>query len=91
MRRELAAFAASLSEEDLVRSRAKVATSVTLAGERPAGRMHRLGANWTVGREYATLEEELARIERVSLRSLHEFLDVFPLVPRMTGRLLPEA
>ena len=91
VRRELAAFAASLSEEDLVRSRAKVATSVTLAGERPAGRMHRLGANWTVGRDYATLEEELARIERVSLRSLHEFLDVFPLVPRMTGRLLPEA
>ncbi len=91
VRRELAAFAGSLTDEDLVRSRAKVATSVTLAGERPSGRMHRLGANWTVGREYATLEEELARIERVTLRSLHEYLDAFPLVPRMTGRLLPEA
>ena len=91
VRRELAAFAGSLTDEDLVRSRAKVATSVTLAGERPSGRMHRLGANWTVGREYATLEEELARIERVTLRSLHEYLEAFPLVPRMTGRLLPEA
>ncbi|MEY3024603.1 MAG: Protease 3 precursor, partial [Planctomycetota bacterium] len=91
VRRELAAFSESLTDEDLVRSRAKVATSVTLAGERPSGRMHRLGANWTVGREYATLEEELARIERVTLRSLHEYLEAFPLVPRMTGRLLPEA
>lgn len=91
VRRELAAFAGGLTDEDLVRSRAKVATSVTLAGERPAGRMHRLGANWTVGREYSTLEEELARIERVTLRSLHEYLEAFPLVPRMTGRLLPEA
>ena len=90
VRRELAAFAGSLTDEDLVRSRAKVATSVTLAGERPSGRMHRLGANWTVGREYSTLEEELARIERVTLRSLHEYLEAFPLVPRMTGRLLPE-
>ncbi|MGA1392546.1 MAG: M16 family metallopeptidase, partial [Phycisphaerales bacterium] len=90
VRRELAAFSESLTDEDLVRSRAKVATSVTLAGERPSGRMHRLGANWTVGREYSTLEEELARIERVTLRSLHEYLEAFPLVPRMTGRLLPE-
>ena len=74
-----------------MRSRAKVATSVTLAGERPSGRMHRLGANWTVGREYATPEEELARIERVTLRSLHEYPEAFPPVPRMTGRLPPDA
>ncbi|MHC4833215.1 MAG: M16 family metallopeptidase, partial [Planctomycetota bacterium] len=90
IRREFARFAESLDEEDLLRSRAKVATAVTLAGESPSGRMHRLGANWTVGREYSTLEDELARIEAVTLASLREYLEAFPLEARMTGRLLPE-
>ena len=90
IRREFARFAESLDEEDLLRSRAKVATAVTLAGESPSGRMHRLGANWTVGREYSTLEEELARIEAVTLDGLREYLEAFPLEARMTGRLLPE-
>ncbi len=90
IRREFARFAESLDEEDLLRSRAKVATAVTLAGESPSGRMHRLGANWTVGREYSTLEDELARIEAVTLDGLREYLEAFPLEARMTGRLLPE-
>lgn len=91
LRRELAAFAASLREEDLLRARAKVATAVTLAGERPGGRMHRLGASWLVHREHRPLEAELARIEATSLRDLHEYLEQLPLRPRLVGRLLPEA
>jgi len=90
VRRELASFAGSLREEDLLRARAKVATAVTLAGERPSGRMHRLGASWLVHREHRPLEAELARIEAVDLRQMREYLDQMPLVPRLAGRLLPE-
>ena len=41
-----------VTEDDLVRLRNKTATSVTLAGERPAGRMKRLGRVWTYLQRY---------------------------------------
>ncbi len=84
-------LAATLTEDDLARIRAKVATGVTLAGERPGGRMQRLGRQWMYLGRYATLEEELARINAVTVDDLRALLREFPLRPRTVGRLLPAA
>ncbi|MHC4414230.1 MAG: M16 family metallopeptidase [Planctomycetota bacterium] len=60
----------SLTEEDLGRIRSKVATAATLQGELPAGRMQRLGRLWTYLDGYRSLEEELRRINAVTLDDL---------------------
>jgi predicted Zn-dependent peptidase len=80
----------SITEEDLERLRNKLATSVTIGGERPGDRMQRLGRLWTYLGRYTTLEEELDRINSVSLPDLRDTAAAFPLRPGTVGRMLPE-
>ena len=77
----------SLDAGELDRAKARIATAVALAGERPAGRMTRLGSLWAYGIPYATLDEEMRRIERVTLDDLRETLRAFPLRPVVTGTI----
>lgn len=78
-----------VTPEDLERIKAKVATGVTLAGERPEGRMHRLGRLWAYGQGYTSLEDELARINRVSVHDVLSVIEQHPWTPQTTGTLLP--
>jgi hypothetical protein len=71
--------------------RSKIATSVTLHGELPAGRMKRLGRLWTYSGEYRSLESELERLNAVTMRELREVCTQFPMTPVVTGRLAPES
>jgi predicted Zn-dependent peptidase len=80
----------SLTQDDLDKIRAKLATGVTLAGERPGGRMQRLGRQWTYLGTYTTLEEELERINRVTVSELQDLLAAFPLRPRTIGTMTPK-
>ncbi len=80
----------TLTEDDLAKIRGKAATAVVLAGERPAGRMQRLGRHWLYHAGYTTLEEELERINRVTVDDVRAVLRDFPLRPRTLGWLLPE-
>ena len=89
VRREMDALADSLTEDDLLRVRSKIATGATLAGELPAGRMRRLGHLWTYLGEYRSLEEELERINAVTLDDLRAVHEAFPIQPLVTGRLTP--
>lgn len=84
---QIAELVASLTEDDLQRVRSKVATSATLQGERPAGRMRRLGQIWTYAREYRSLESELAKINAVTLDDLRQVFAEFPFTPLLVGRL----
>ena len=88
-RREMEALIDSISEDDLERVRSKIATGVTLHGELPAGRMKRLGRVWTYSGEYRSLEEELERINAVTLNELHSVHEAFPFKPVVTGHLTP--
>lgn len=78
------------TQDDLNRQRAKMATNVTLAGERPAGRMKRLGRIWTYLGEYQSLEEELARIEAITLDDIRDVYEAFPFQPRTFATLTRE-
>ncbi|MCW5764830.1 MAG: insulinase family protein [Phycisphaeraceae bacterium] len=89
--RELAALPDTATQADVDRIRAKLATAVTLAGERPEGRMHRLGRQWTSLRRYSTLEHELERYQSVTLQDVRRVATRLAAAPRTTGTLLPEA
>lgn len=84
-------LAESLTEDDLVRARSKIATAVTLHGELPGGRMKRLGRQWTYDGEYRSLEEELSKINAVTLDDLRAVSEQFPLKPMLTATLSPAA
>ncbi|MBL8758122.1 MAG: insulinase family protein [Phycisphaerae bacterium] len=86
---EIAGLADTITEADAQRIRAKVATGITLAGERPDGRMHRLGRQWTTLNDYTTLDEELDRVNAVTLADVRRLLHKYPWQPRTIGRMLP--
>ena len=88
---EAARLPDSLEERDLARVRSKMATSVTLAGERPSGRMTRIGRVWTYTGSHRSLEEELDRINAVTLDDLHRVYEAYPFTPRVVARLTPKA
>lgn len=79
----------SITERDLERLRNKVATGITLAGERPSGRMQRLGRVWSYLGKYLSLEDELARINAVTLEELRAVWNAFPFQPRLVTTLRP--
>jgi predicted Zn-dependent peptidase len=79
----------SITEADLERLRSKLATSVTLGGERPADRMQRIGRLWTALGRYTTLDQELDRINAVTIDEMRRVAAAFPLRPTTVGRLLP--
>ncbi len=87
--REIVSLRDALTEDDLVRVRSKLATGVTLSGERPGGRMQRIGRRWTYLRDHLPLEEELAMINAVSLDDLRSLLDSFGFRPCTRAGLVP--
>ena len=81
--------AAGLTDDEIERVKNKLATGVTLQGERPAGRMHALGHLWTYLGEYQPLSEQLARIMAVTADDVRDLLRATPLTPRTVVRLGP--
>ena len=90
LRRELDAILASLTEDDLLRARSRIATGAAAAAERPNGRMFRLGTLWGYGAAYLPLEEEVERISRVTLAEIRACCARFPLVPTVKVVVVPE-
>jgi predicted Zn-dependent peptidase len=89
IRHEVDHLVESLKHDDLERVRSKIATSITLHGELPAGRMKRLGRLWTYVGEYRSLESELARLNAVTLKELRQAWEAFPITPLVVGHLTP--
>lgn len=90
MLKEIKGLKDSITEDDLAKLRAKMLTSVTLAGEKPAGRMQRLGRLWLACGKYQTLEEEIEQINAVSVDAIKDLIDKYPLDQCTLGRMTPE-
>jgi predicted Zn-dependent peptidase len=86
---EIDRLVGTLTADDLEKVKSKIATAATLQGELPAGRMHRLGRLWTYTGEYRSLDEELQRINAVTVDDLRAVCEEFPFRPRVTGHLRP--
>ena len=88
---EMGQLSQTLQQDELDRARARIATGIALAGERPSGRMHRLGSQWAYGLPPIPIEKEMERIENLTLQDLRQCLIDFPMKPVVIGRMLPPA
>ncbi len=68
-----------ITEEELHQARSKVLSRVVRGSERPKGRMMALGMCWTYQRQCRSVDEELKAFEAVTLKSIREVLDRYPL------------
>ena len=90
VRTELERVCTAISKKELANARAKIATAVAIAGERPDGRMRRLGSVWLYRGAYASLEEELAQIESLTVEDQLSVARDFPLRPTLRAQVVPE-
>ncbi len=89
MSNEIRGLKDSITQDELVSLRSKMATAAMIAAERPGDRMQRLGRLWTMTGQYMPLEEELDKIESITIDSLRELCDRYPIDRCTLGRIIP--
>jgi predicted Zn-dependent peptidase len=80
-----------ITEEELHQARSKILSRLVRGSERPKGRMMALGMSWTYQRQYRSVDDELKAFEQVTLKSVREVLDRYPLTRLTTLALGPLA
>jgi len=85
----LANAAENLSEDELTRTKMKLATLKALESERPSGRMHRLGDRWLATGQPP--EDEAAAIAAVTIEDIQQIAAYYHQGPVATVRLGPGA
>jgi predicted Zn-dependent peptidase len=78
-----------ISAEELELARTKLASREVRGNERTFRRMLGIGHDWTYLGQYRTLDDELAAIDAVTLKSIREMLDRYPLDQLTTVALGP--
>jgi predicted Zn-dependent peptidase len=68
-----------ITEEELNQAKSKIGSRVVRGSERPMGRMQALGMAWTYLHEYRSVDDELKAFDAVTLHTLRELLDRYPL------------
>ncbi len=79
----------NITDAEVERAKNKLATSATLQGESPRGRMTSIGSAWSYLGEYLPLEEELARVMAVTADDLRRLVADPPFSPKTVLRLGP--
>jgi len=69
----------NISAEELAQAKNKIASRVVRYSERPAGRMRAIAGSWMYNAEYSDPDVELARYDGVSLVSIREYLEQYPI------------
>jgi predicted Zn-dependent peptidase len=80
-----------ITEAELTQAKNKIAARVVRAGERSMGRMHDIGMTWTYLHKYRTIDDDLKAFAKVTLKSIRQLLDRFPLDRQSTVALGPLA
>ena len=70
-----------ITEKELLGSKNKIASTVTLGGELPMGRLVPLGLNWIYRYEYKALAEELKKLQSITTDDINKLLEEYPLEP----------
>jgi len=71
-------------ETELIAAKSKVNSRVVLSGERPRGRLFNVGGNWSQRREYRTIQDDLAAVDRITTVDLQNVLKKYPLSKHTT-------
>ena len=68
-----------ITDTELQASKNKIASTATLNGELPMGRLVPVGANWVYRKEYRSLADEIAAIQAVGAEDVNQLLQEYPL------------
>lgn len=85
---EIDGLPGKIVQDDLDRARARIATGAVIASERPLGRMNRIAASWLRQEEYVPLEEEMKRIDAITVEDLRVCAEKYPITPKVTSMAL---
>ncbi|HZT79823.1 MAG TPA: pitrilysin family protein [Gemmataceae bacterium] len=78
-----------ITEDELRQAKSKILSRVVRGSERPMGRMQAIGMDWTYLHQYRTVDDELRAFDAVSLKTIREVLDQYPLDRLTTFALGP--
>jgi predicted Zn-dependent peptidase len=87
---ELMKLKDDLTEDEVVRARNKLLSSLTLGGESPSGRMRAVGSQWMYTGEYRSLDDDMRTLATIDVVSLRRLLNEFPLSPMTLVSLGPK-
>jgi predicted Zn-dependent peptidase len=79
-----------LTDDEVERAKNKIASSLVLGGEVPAGRMRSIGGQWIYNKEYRSLDKDMATLNAVSRKSLQELMHDYPFNPMTIVTLGPK-
>ncbi len=86
IRKEISGFSDKLVQDDLDRARARTATAAVISAERPMGRVNRMASAWLRRGSYVPIEEEMRRIDAVTIEDLRACAEKYPLEPSVIAR-----
>jgi predicted Zn-dependent peptidase len=86
---ELERVKKDLTDDEVERAKNKIASSLTLSGELPLGRMWSIGSQWVYNHEYRSLEKDMATLMAVTPGSLKSLMSDFPFDPMTVVSLGP--
>jgi predicted Zn-dependent peptidase len=69
----------SITDEELQQAKSKIGSRIVRGSERPMGRMQAIGMAWTYLHQYRTVDDDLKAFDAVTLESIREVLDRYPL------------
>jgi predicted Zn-dependent peptidase len=68
-----------ITAEELSQAKSKIGSRVVRGSERPMGRMQAIGMTWTYLGQYRSVDEELQAFDAVTLASIRDVLDRYPI------------
>ena len=78
---EIEGLPGSVERSDVERARARIATAAAIASEKTLGRMNRMASTWIRRREYLSIEDEMRRIDAITVDDIRECARKYPLRP----------
>ena len=73
------------------RARARIATAAAIASEKPLGRMNRMAASWLRRKEYISIEDEMKKIDAITVDDIRECARRYPLRPDVVSIALAQS
>jgi len=80
---------AGITAEELQQAKSKIGSRVVRSAERSRGRMQALGMSWTYLKQYRSVDTELEAFDAVTLESIRQVLDRYPVDRATTLALGP--
>ncbi len=87
--KELARVREDLTDDEVLRARNKLASSLTIGSESPMGRMRAVGSNWLYTGEYRSIADDMQTLEAIDRKAVLKLLQKYRFDPMTVVSLSP--